>query len=299
MSDRLACSVIIPTYNRMELLRRTFECLIRQDLGTDRFEVLVVDDGSSDDTAALVDRYRSRLNVRYFFQADEGFRVAAARNIGIANAAANVSVFIDCGVLPQSGFLSAHVKSHEAARPVAVIGYVYCFFDYDNDDAERMITSLDFDDPDGTIASLRIQGRWLDRREPFYARYHDAIGDLPAPWLMYWTCNVSADTEQLRAIGGFDEAFRTWGGEDTDLAYRLHAHGARFVLNREAGAIHYPHEKDHARNQQHGQQSMAYIIEKHRSPIVRLLIADPPIEWFDINEVARERGLSTPRATAG
>ncbi|WP_408666841.1 glycosyltransferase, partial [Jatrophihabitans sp.] len=52
------CSVVIPTYNRAELLRRTLDSLIGQDLGRDAFEVLVVDDGSSDGTAELARGYR-------------------------------------------------------------------------------------------------------------------------------------------------------------------------------------------------------------------------------------------------
>src|SRR5882672_6181176 len=112
MSQPPVCSVIIPTYNRMALLRYTLDALTRQDLGADRFEVLVVDDGSSDGTAALVERYQGRLDVRYFFQPDQGYRVAAARNIGIAHARSDVCVFLDSGVIAHSGCLSAHLRSH-------------------------------------------------------------------------------------------------------------------------------------------------------------------------------------------
>lgn len=81
-----ACSVIIPTYNHALLLSYTLESLTRQTL--DRpFEVFVVDDGSSDGSRDVVDRYRDALSVRYFFQEDDGFRVASARNIGVAAAA--------------------------------------------------------------------------------------------------------------------------------------------------------------------------------------------------------------------
>ena len=68
------CSVVIPTYNRVELLRRTLDSLVTQRLPSSEFEVLVVDDGSTDSTALLVDNYRDRLAVRYFFQPDEGWR---------------------------------------------------------------------------------------------------------------------------------------------------------------------------------------------------------------------------------
>lgn len=284
MNRRPQCSVVVPTYNRMALLARTLDSLSRQDLGTDRFEVLVVDDGSTDDTRGVVDSFRDRLDLTYFHQPDEGFRVAAARNVGIAHAAADVCVFLDSGVLPHSGCLRGHLRNHVGPHPTAVIGYVYCF-NHSNEDAEQMLGTLDFDDVDGTIAILADAGRWLDDREHFYRRYPgDAIADLPAPWLMYWTCNVSARTADVRAIGGFDEAFRSWGCEDTDLAYRLHRAGARFVVDRDASAIHYPHPKDHEHNKQEAATNLRYLIGKYDTPEIRVLSADPPVGYYDIND---------------
>src|SRR5689334_10163268 len=110
MSQRLACSVVVPTYNRMELLGHTLDALTKQDLGTDRFEVLIGDDGSDDATAEVVAGFADRMNVRHFFQPDEGYRAAAARNLGIDQARGDVCVFLDSGVLPHSGCLSAHVR---------------------------------------------------------------------------------------------------------------------------------------------------------------------------------------------
>ncbi|MBV9821651.1 MAG: glycosyltransferase family 2 protein, partial [Actinobacteria bacterium] len=107
-----ACSVIVPTYNRAELLRRTLDSLLRQDLPPAQFEVLVVDDGSADHTAEVVESFRDRLDVRYFFQPDEGWRVAQARNVGLAAATREVCVMVDSGVLLHSGCLAAHLDSH-------------------------------------------------------------------------------------------------------------------------------------------------------------------------------------------
>jgi GT2 family glycosyltransferase/acyl carrier protein len=220
-----ACSVIIPTYNRAELLRRTLDSLVRQDLPRAQFEVLVIDDGSSDHTAELAGSYADRLDLRYFFQPDEGWRVAQARNVGIAHAAGAVCVMVDSGVLLHSGCLRAHLDSHQRADgPVAVIGYVYGF-GTDGDEAAAMIATLDehgWQDPDAVLALVAASGRWADVRELFYAKYADDFAALPAPWIVYWTCNVSAPTDRLRAVGGFDEQIRSWGGEDLELAYRLH-----------------------------------------------------------------------------
>jgi glycosyltransferase involved in cell wall biosynthesis len=285
------CSVIIPTYNRMELLCHTLESLTRQTLPGDEFEVLVVDDGSSDGTASMVRGFQDRLRLRYFFQEDEGWRVSKARNVGIANADGDVCVFIDSGLLLHSGCLAAHVATHgSAAGPVAICGYVYGF-NLDNEAAGLIELDLDVRDPDGTIELLAKKRQWLDVREVFYAKYGDDFGDLPAPWVVFWTCNVSARTEQVRLVGAFDEAFRSWGGEDLDLGYRLYLAGARLVLDRRASAIHLPHHKKYQVNEELAAVNYRYMANKYGTPISQLLPRFPDINPFTINDVIRERGL--------
>ena len=288
LGERLQCTVIVPTYNRSGLLRHTLDALTRQTLGTSRFEVIVADDGSSDDTAEVVAGYAGKLDVSYYFQPDEGYRAAAARNLGIRHARAPICVFVDSGVILHSGALAAYVETHKrATEPVAVCGYVYCFNE-GNEDAAEILAAIDYDDPDGTMADLGRQGKWLDIREEFYAKYGDDFADLPAPWVVYWTCNVSAETAQLVGAGLFDEAFRYWGGEDLDLSYRLHRRGVRFALCREASAIHVPHHKSFSENMQAVAGNYQYFAAKYGTPITRLLIDE---HYCAINDIIREQHL--------
>ncbi len=291
------CTVIVPTYNRSELLRHTLESLRRQRLPRDEFEVFVVDDGSSDDTADVVDEYRGMLNLRYFFQEDKGFRVAKARNTGIAHANGEICVFIDSGLLLHSGFLQAHLASHRASSvPQAVIGYIYGLT-VDDEDIDSLAAAIDASDPDTTIEQMREQRVHLDIREEFYEKYdNDDFAGLPAPWVVFWSGNTSVRTDQLRAVGAFDEAFTTWGGEDTDLGYRLHHAGVRFVVNRDASSIHFPHRKSFEENMRSSQENCRYIIKKYDDPVLGLLLEFPEVDPFNYNEAIVERGLSGSRA---
>ncbi|WP_025616728.1 glycosyltransferase [Salinispora cortesiana] len=291
MTGDLTSSVIIPTYNRRRLLSYTLDSLVGQSLPAEWFEVVVVDDGSDDGTGELVGRYHDRLNLRYFRRENEGWRVAAARNVGIAAARGEVTVLLDSGVLLHSGGLAAHVARHRRDdAPVAAIGYVYGF-NTDNQDAEEMSAAIRVGDVDGTIAQFAAAGRWLDVREEFYARHDDEFHDLPAPWVVFWTCNVSARTAQLRAAGGFDEEFRSWGGEDLDLAYRLCREGVRIVLERRASSIHYPHHKNHAEHDDIAEPNHHYFAAKYGTPIAKLLPSLRDITPLRFNDVIRERGL--------
>lgn len=283
------CSVVIPTFNRSRLLRYTLESLARQSLPSGAFEVLVVDDGSSDDTADVAASFSGRLPLRYLFQEDKGYRVAAARNLGLRHASAPVTVFADSGVLLHSRALQAHLDSHHREqRPAAVCGYVYGF-NQNNEDGAEIEQAIDYRNPDTTIAGLAARKRWLDYREEFYEKYSDEFGGLPAPWLVWWTCNVSARTGQLRALGGFDENYRSWGGEDIDLAYRLHRDGARLLLNRAAAGIHAPHPKSYSESLDSVTENYRYFAGKFGTPITALVA--PENHFFEINDMILARAL--------
>ncbi|MFE0457840.1 glycosyltransferase [Kitasatospora sp. NPDC058965] len=285
MSERPMCTVIVPTYNRADLLEHTLFSLARQSVPTSDFEVIVVDDGSTDSTPEVAARYASRLGLRYFRQADEGYRVAAARNVGISHARSEVCVFLDSGVLAHSRLLAAHLASHAVDPDAAVCGYVHGLsFDDHGADAIRAIG--DPGRPDQTIAGMAADPAWADPREAFYAKHTDEFGGLPAPWVVFWTCNVSARTERLRAVGRFDEAYRSWGAEDIDLGYRLHRAGTRFVLNRAAASVHWPHPKDRAANTESVMANYRYFAAAYDDPAVRLV---GRVRLFDLNDALMSR----------
>ncbi|MFI5678193.1 PIG-L family deacetylase [Streptomyces cellulosae] len=290
-----ACTVVVPTYNRAGLLRHTLESLCRQRLAAgDTFEVVVADDGSTDDTEDTVTGYRDRLDVRCFRQEDEGYRVAKARNVGIEHARGDITVFVDSGVILHSGALAAHLAAHrETDGPTAVIGYVLCFNE-GNEDGQEILDALDFEDPDASFARFAAEGRWPDIREDYYERYGEELDRLTAPWLMWWTCNASAATALLRETGGFDEAYRSWGAEDVDLGYRLRTAGARFVLRRDATALHVPHPKSYEANMRSAARNYRYFAAKFNTPVARLV---PDNHFHEIEDILRSRGLADGEAT--
>ena len=284
----MLCSVIVPTYNRSQLLAHTLESLCNQTLPAPMFEVLVIDDGSSDDTAEVVETFSGRLQIKYWFQEDRGYRVAAARNIGIKQAQAAICVFVDSGVLVVADFLHQHISSHLMNPDAAVTGYVFGFNE-DNEDAVAIRSMIDVDDVDQSVASMRQAGHHLDIRESFYQRYGEQLSILPAPWVMYWTCNVSARKDRLLDAGLFDEHFTSWGAEDIDLAYRLFQGGSQFVLNRQAAAIHYPHDKSYESNMASAAGNYQYFARKYNNPICDLV---PDHHFDDINDIILEKKLS-------
>jgi serine acetyltransferase/GT2 family glycosyltransferase len=201
-------SVIVPTYNRLRSLRRLLEQLDRQTLGSETYEVIVVDDGSAVDvrTQLSPDDYTFPLRVEP--QANAG--PAAARQRGADSASGEILVFVDDDMEVPTQFLEAHLACHASDERLVVIGY--------------------------------LRAGDLSRQAPLVERYRLSIGErlskevesgrVEIAGKHLGTANLSLATSLFREVGGFDPVLRQI--EDVDLGIRLQGAGARFVLSHEA-----------------------------------------------------------------
>lgn len=240
--SKYEASVIIPTYNRLQELEMTLDSLVNQRCRYP-FEIIVTDDGSVENTITVVKKYFGKLNIRYCFQEDKGFRAAAARNMGIKLADGDICVFVDNGIILHSRAIEYHIEAHlHEKEPSVVLGYVYGF-DIDPENQGELMGILHQYTPDEAI-SILTEREFYDIRENVYLELGDDLHKWPAPFIICWTCNLSVPKETLINIGMFDEYFNSWGGEDTDLGLSLQKNNIKYVLARKASSIHYPHEKN-------------------------------------------------------
>jgi hypothetical protein len=240
-------SVIIPSRNRRPFVTETLDLLARQTYPAARTEVVVVDDGSSDDTASAVKGRSYPFKLRYLRlePPDEIFWAARPRNAGLRAAGGEVSIFIDSDVFVNAGFVEAHIKLHGAggpsSRPRVGIGHIYGAA-FDNED--RTANALKPPSIDELAQFIQAEQRpppgWKEGRTEYAATWPD-LRRCPIPWNLFWTGNVSFPTQAILRAGGFDEEFRGWGGEDTDLGYRLFRTGVEFHWVEQAWGVHYPH----------------------------------------------------------
>jgi glycosyltransferase involved in cell wall biosynthesis len=264
-------TVVVPTYNASTLLVRTLDSLFHQTLLMDHYEVIVVDDGSSDDTEQVVADYTRRYACHYFFQSDKGFRAAAARNIGIHHARHKVVLFIDAGIIVAPDLLAIHHEAHRRTSTLALIGISYGVCDYGNRSAS-LIEAADGSNIEATLRTLREIPESYDSRTEYLERISYDLSRMKAPWLLFWGGHVSVPTAVLRQLGGFDEWFHRWGGEDNELGLRLFQAGCRFQALPGVHSIHIPHPKDPAQKRRDARFNTQYIHKKHGLPETEALI---------------------------
>lgn len=238
-------SVVLSTYNAPELLHKTLLGYARQDVGT--FELVIADDGSGPETAALVEALREQtgLDLRHVWHEDRGFRKCAILNRAIEAARGEYLVFSDGDCIPWPGFLRTHLGLAHRARFLSG-GYFMM--------PREVSEAISLDDVRagrhedlGWLFSRGLPRRWKARRlgvGPGVARLLDLLTPTRATWNGH---NASAYKEDLLRVNGFDERMG-WGGEDRELGERLVHLGRRGrQIRHRSVCLHQWHERGYVK----------------------------------------------------
>lgn len=201
-------SVIIPTYNRADLLKNCLEALVNQTVAKDNYEVIVINDGSRDNTNIVVEAFcknNSDLNFIYIAQENKG--VSAARNRGIREAKGKIIFFTDDDCVVPKNWIETLAKCYEKYPDITGVGGWY---KYSN-----------------KINNVSIYAQYT--MYWFFRRY-EVIADIRTQPIcnnfFIWnpagnTSNMSYRKSVLEKLGGFDEKMRIPGFDDWELKKRV------------------------------------------------------------------------------
>lgn len=201
MTSSPAISVIVPTYNRRATLERALDHLEAQTVGPDALQVIICDDGSTDDTLERIRERSVPFRIELVTQANSG--PAAARNRGLRKARAPYVLFINDDTMLAPDAVERHLRAQEVLR------------------GEKLMVLGTFDLMDD-FAATRL-GHLLTHTEHLFQYCLLRPGDI-ADHNFSYTCNLSLPTEVARSIG-FDEVFKGPAGEDIDFGFELGKHG--------------------------------------------------------------------------
>lgn len=274
-------SVITPTYNNREVLRETIRALRDQTLAAHLYEIIVVDDGSTDGTAEMVEALRDQSGaaIRYVTQGNQGR--SAARNLGVRTARGRIVVFLDSDLWATPGLLAAH-HGH-----------------YPPGSARRGVQGRTVTHPESRVTPfMQVKEMTPDLT---MRRRHDL-----SPFHVT-TRNCSMLRQDVLDAGGFDETFSGYGWEDIELAIRMHARGVRFEYEPQALGHHHHVEDLHGvreKLRQAGAGAVYFWRKYHRSRRIGLFLEIAPfllpLKWL-VFRTPPIRGLIwwiVPRAEA-
>jgi glycosyltransferase involved in cell wall biosynthesis len=197
----VSISIIIPALNEEKMISRCLESLTQLAFACDRFEVLVVDNGSRDKTLTIAESFKDRLNLKVLQEA--GVRISALRNLGARSASGDILAFLDADCLAPSDWLE-RIYALATDNGAGVLGAHYL---------------------------LPEDSSWVGRT---WHRYQEApksgeVSHVPAGDLI-------TRREDFLKLGGFDESIQT--NEDYELCDRARKAGMHVRAVPQIGVIH-------------------------------------------------------------
>jgi|CXWL01.1.fsa_nt_gi LmbE family N-acetylglucosaminyl deacetylase/glycosyltransferase involved in cell wall biosynthesis len=286
-------SIVVITHDKLPSLRGVLAGLEWLDFPRHRFEVVVVDDGSKNETALFLDEFRPPYAFQVVHRPQGG--VAAARNSGCAVARGTLLVMLDGDCLVHPETISRLWETHQllpdrlllsAIPHVAVARVPEVLAALERGEREVFDRLPDFapDDREYLLEELirRMLGSGIDR--------------FAVPWVAAQGCSVSFSRALFERIGGYDGEFRTYGMEDFEFALRLTRAGVDFA--RAPGARHFHLDHGHAGGAlfRESTQSVRHFYKKYGREdeltlFVKFLCGALSFRDFN-NQVAARRGMA-------
>lgn len=228
-------SAIVATYNWPQALDRVLDGLTRQTYP--HLEIIVADDGSRPETAALVEEWagKSPFPVHHSWQPDEGYRLARSRNLAASKATGDYLLMLDGDGLVFPTFIEKHVAN---AEPGWFTAGRRCYLRRWACEAilKRRLSPHLW--PRGVLVPIALLG---GSNRPFqivsWPMSEARRKNRPTEWDKAQTCNLGLWRSDFERVAGFEEGFETYGLEDTDFVVRLMRSGVRRITLEHADPV--------------------------------------------------------------
>ena len=262
-------SIVIPV-NKPQWFNLTLHSLMNQSFPSSNYEILVIDD-SGNQAKTVLEAASSKLvnfDVK-LISCGEGRGRSIARNLGIKHATGEFTIILDDDMLTPPNFLATYDEYHSRGFSVVtkgIIGQILTiwfpnWFNSLRNKTQQLVLNSGVSElsqyiqytPEGNQSSFIPILHPDALREPSKLSnlsfspgnrlgeiYGDELVDLHIPWIIAGGC-ISADSQKLKSIGGYDENFSGWGFEDIELGYRLYKLGLHFAFGSKVTFLHQFH----------------------------------------------------------
>ena len=238
-NPKIPISIVLPVYNRIDMLRRTMAMLTHQTYPLDLMEVIIADDGSSDHPEQLILEFEDYFDVNYVRQKDLGYRLSHVRNLGVRAAKHDNIIILDCDMAPVPNLVELFAKWLCLDEKLLLIGHRR-YVDANDIPVEDVLKSpsvmLELP-PVATKNAVMKQSPSKDWREAIYSETNN-LKSSPHPFRASSCGNVGFHRRIFSDAGPFDESFTAWGAEDNEFGYRVMNAGYYFIPVLDALGLH-------------------------------------------------------------
>ncbi|WP_078551843.1 glycosyltransferase [Bacillus alkalicellulosilyticus] len=272
--DKIEISIVMPSYNKYPLNLISLLSIENQTYDFTKFEVLLIDDASTDETNKKLTTYQTPFPFKYV-RLNSNLGRAKARNLGITMAKGKLIIFLDAEMIVEPNFIEQHVSEHKNNNKAVVTGACHLknvyttiypqFTKKQFASIKRLSTNIPtLKRRYMNYVSLKksLQGRpgvlytkedirkkrftLMSVDHHYFAneiveQYGEEFNGFYFPWMAFLTGNVSFRKDFIKEVGMFDEEFVLYGYEDWELGYRLYKAGAIFKAKKELATYHQEH----------------------------------------------------------
>lgn len=310
----MKASVIIPSYNSKERLYYNLISLNNQDCDFDIFEVIVVDNGSSDNTLEMLKNFKPKFHLK-FVRLENNKGIACGRNTGIKKAIGDILIFHDSDMIAPRDFITRHLANHKE-KNVVVCGIpwkrIFTFYykefggDYEKyldktvpklEDKSNKLNKYPLISIDSIIDGSYMQHSYdldIDFTRALIGileQYNGKLDDYILPWRFFFTNNASVERSRVIEVGMFDEDIVAHGFEDYDLGIRLYKSGSKFIFDKNILSVHQEHPTNS--NMAAMYENVNYICDKYNNiyfldVILVCVYYRTSIISFNLNELVKD-----------
>lgn len=264
-------SIIMPTYNKRNEVMMTLHSLQCQTFSKDEFEVIICDDGSTDQTSAIFEEYSFSFPILYI-RSLKNIGRPSIRNLGVQAARGEIVIFLDAEIMVRPDFVEQHYQEHSKREKLVlsaslVLHGVYTLYHpaYNQEQLEQLRKVLHNhpsspykyedlikrDEPvklltekevyDGSFTRYAFEKPFVDiYRRTVFKHYGNEVKGFHFPWLLFCTGNISVRAEGIREVGLFEE-YPGYGWDDHEMGYRLYKKGYTFLNAPNLISYHQEH----------------------------------------------------------
>jgi len=259
----LPVSVIISVSNRKNILAKTLAALTHQTYPLDLLEVVIADDGSTDDIEEVIEKYGQFLNIRHAWQPDNGYQLAAIRNIAIAAATHEHLIFLDCEMLPTPQLVEQFMAYLHVTDKAILMGcHHFVNTDELSDDAIHQDIRM--------TLNLPVTEKEISKPNDIF------------PFTQFRASNCAVTKASINQVGLFDEEFQAYGYESEELGYRFYNGGYYFIPVLEALALNQ--DSHHDEIERVAEQTRKLIEQK--CPIAEYRSQQNPNSVYEVPKVS-------------
>ncbi len=289
-SDTIPVSIVVLTYNRAVPLSKTLSGILNQNYPLDLIEVIVSDDGGTDDNLSIIKEFSKKLDIKYSWHRDVGFTPAAARNNGVGIARNDFIILLDVDMYPDQNLVKEYVNYHNVLDRAVLIG-PRKYIDLNDIEYEELLNNpvLVEEQPEvitnNTVAGKIKEKKSVDWRLEIFGKT-DFLKNEKVPFRVFASGNVAFSKNRFNLVGGFDEVFNNWGHEDIELGFRFFNSGLYVIPVMSAWAYHQEPENYINETDRSSGHSISKEYFSEMCPYYRHLSSTPQKAKFTIPKVS-------------